>query len=106
MLSLYVALSAPLSAMAQDMPLDDAAFVAATKTLESPLGRLSKHPVLRADMIKMVGYACGKSDCNVGQMTASSAIKRLSAAQSSALDCETVSLSSSCTAATSWLDEE
>ncbi|PIG28354.1 hypothetical protein CLU93_2636 [Janthinobacterium sp. 35] len=59
MLSLCAALSAPMLAMAQDAPLDDAAFVAATKTLQSPPGRLSEHAVLRAEMIKMVGYARG-----------------------------------------------
>ncbi|WP_150127633.1 hypothetical protein [Janthinobacterium psychrotolerans] len=59
MLSLCAALSAPMLAVAQDAPLDDAAFVAATKTLESPPGRLSEHPVLRAEMIRMVGYARG-----------------------------------------------
>ena len=59
MLSLCAALSAPLSAMAQDVPFDDAAFVAATKTVESAPGRLSEEPMLRADVIKMVGYARG-----------------------------------------------
>ena len=42
MLSLCAALSAPLSAVAQDVPFDDAAFVAATKTVESAPGRLSE----------------------------------------------------------------
>ncbi len=59
MLSLCAALSAPLSAMAQDVPFDDAAFVAATKTVESAPGRLSEEPMLRADVIRMVGYARG-----------------------------------------------
>lgn len=59
MLSLCAALAAPISAMAQDVPFDDAAFVAATKTVESTPGRLSEEPMLRADVIKMVGYARG-----------------------------------------------
>ena len=59
MLSLCAALSAPLPAMAQDVPFDDADFVAATKTVESAPGRLSEEPMLRADVIKMVGYARG-----------------------------------------------
>ena len=59
MLSLCAALSAPLSAVAQDVPFDDAAFVAATKAVESAPGRLSEEPMLRADVIKMVGYARG-----------------------------------------------
>ena len=59
MLSLCAALSAPLSAMAQAVSLDDAAFVAATKTVASAPGRLSEEPMLRADVIKLVGYARG-----------------------------------------------
>lgn len=58
-LSLCAALSAPLSSMAQDVSPEDAAFVAATKTVDSAPGRLSEHPVLRADVIKVVGYARG-----------------------------------------------
>lgn len=59
LLLLCAALSAPMLAMAQDVPLDDAAFVAATKTVASAPQRLSEEPALRADVIKMVGYARG-----------------------------------------------
>ena len=45
--------------MAQAASAEDAAFVAATKAVESAPGRLSEHPVLRADVIKVVGYARG-----------------------------------------------
>ncbi|MGK5027136.1 hypothetical protein [Janthinobacterium sp. RB2R34] len=59
MLSLCAALSVPMSAMAQNVSPDDAAFVAATKTVESAPRRLSEEPMLRSDVIKMVGYARG-----------------------------------------------
>ena len=59
MLSLCAGLPAPWSAMAQGVSFDDAAFVAATKTVESAPGRLSEEPMLRADVIKLVGYAYG-----------------------------------------------
>lgn len=59
MLSLCAALCLPLSSMAQAMPAEDAAFVAATVPVPSPPLRLSAHPEIRADVFKLLGYARG-----------------------------------------------
>ncbi|MGX9700807.1 hypothetical protein ACWYXK_28000 [Janthinobacterium lividum] len=59
MLSLCAALCLPLSSMAQAIPAEDAAFVAATVPVPSPPLRLSAHPEIRADVLKLLGYARG-----------------------------------------------
>jgi len=58
-LSLCAALFSPLSSIAQTVISEDAAFVAATKTVESAPRRISEEPTIRADVIKVVGYARG-----------------------------------------------
>ncbi|MDN2680524.1 hypothetical protein [Janthinobacterium sp. SUN033] len=59
MLSLCAALCLPLASMAQAIPAEDAAFVAATVPVPSPPLRLSAHPEIRADILKLLGYARG-----------------------------------------------
>ncbi|MDO8069840.1 hypothetical protein [Janthinobacterium sp. SUN206] len=59
MLSLCAALCLPLASMAQAIPAEDAAFVAATVPVPSPPLRLSAHPEIRADVLKLLGYARG-----------------------------------------------
>ncbi|MCC7700403.1 hypothetical protein [Janthinobacterium sp. EB271-G4-7A] len=59
MLSLCAALCLPLSSMAQAIPAEDAAFVAATVPVPSPPLPLSAHPEIRADVFKLLGYARG-----------------------------------------------
>ncbi|MDN2718788.1 hypothetical protein [Janthinobacterium sp. SUN120] len=59
MLSLCAALCLPLASMAQATPAEDAAFVAATVPVPSPPLRLSAHPEIRADVLKLLGYARG-----------------------------------------------
>ena len=55
LLSLCAALGAPL----HPQLLDDAAFVTATVPVPSPPLRLSEHPQIRADVLKLLGYARG-----------------------------------------------
>ena len=57
LLSLCAALYAPTIAFAQTA--EDAAFVAATVPVPSPPLRLSAHPEIRADVLKLLGYARG-----------------------------------------------
>ncbi|OHV99124.1 hypothetical protein AKG95_01255 [Janthinobacterium lividum] len=61
MLSLCAALCLPLSSMAQAMPAEDAAFVAATVpvSVPSPPLSLNEHPEIRADVFRLLGYARG-----------------------------------------------
>lgn len=58
-LSLCAALLSPLSSVAQTVSAEDAAFVAATKAVDSAPRRISEEPTIRADVIKVVGYARG-----------------------------------------------
>ncbi len=59
MLSLCAALCLPLSSMAQAIPAEDAAFVAATVPVPSPPLSLNEHPQIRADVFRLLGYARG-----------------------------------------------
>ena len=61
LLSLCAALCLPLSAVAQAIPAEDAAFLAATVpvTVPSPPLSLNEHPQIRADVFRLLGYARG-----------------------------------------------
>ena len=59
LLSLCAALCLPLSAVAQAIPAEDAAFVAATVPVPSPPLALNAHPEIRADVFRLLGYARG-----------------------------------------------
>lgn len=59
MLSLCASLCLPLSAGAQAISAEEAAFAAATVPVPSPPLPLSAHPDIRADVFKLLGYARG-----------------------------------------------